>query len=109
MTKVPVNARGLSRRRVLRAGGVCLALPFFESLGESLGGEAAGPAARRFVCVANPFGMLKEDFFPVGDEVHQIVAEWVGGVGACARTPTSTHAKNSINRFGPGLTSMTPF
>ena len=40
---------------------------------------------------------------------REIVVEWVGGVGACARTPTSTHAKNSINRFGPGLTSMTPF
>ena len=66
-TTVPVNGPAMSRRRVLRAGGVCLALPLFESLGESLGGEAAGPAAQRFVCVANPFGMLKDDFFPVGD------------------------------------------
>jgi hypothetical protein len=73
----------MSRRRVLRAGGVCLALPFFESLGESLGGEASGPAARRFVCIANPFGMLKDDFFPVGD-----------GPDAKLRASRAPHEKN---------------
>jgi hypothetical protein len=50
-------------RRLLRAGSVCFALP----LRESLGAKEPAPSVRRFVCVANPFGMLREDFFPAGE------------------------------------------
>jgi hypothetical protein len=52
-----------SRRQALRAGGVCLTLPLLESLGA----EPTSQAPRRFVCMANPFGMLAEDFYPVGE------------------------------------------
>jgi hypothetical protein len=63
MATVPMSANAMSRRTVLRAGGVCLALPLLESFGAT----PAERAPRRFVCVANPFGMLKDDFFPIGD------------------------------------------
>lgn len=52
----------LSRRHFLRGAGACLALPFLESLA-----RAEEPAAtQRFVCVANPFGMIADSFFPTG-------------------------------------------
>lgn len=51
----------LSRRHFLRGAGACLALPLLETMG--LGAEASSPA-RRFVCVANPFGMIHDAFFP---------------------------------------------
>lgn len=53
----------ISRRQALRAGGVCLTLPLLESFGA----EPTPQAPRRFVCMANPFGMLAEDFYPVGE------------------------------------------
>lgn len=44
----------------MRAGGICLALPWLETFA-----RAAEPAAvQRFVCVANPFGMIHDAFFP---------------------------------------------
>ena len=56
----PDGGRRLRRRDVMRAGGICLALPWLETLA-----RAAEPAAvRRFVCVANPFGMIHDAFFP---------------------------------------------
>lgn len=51
----------LSRRHLLKGAGACLALPLLETMG--LGAEA-GSQARRFVCVANPFGMIHDAFFP---------------------------------------------
>lgn len=48
------------RRALLRGTGVCLALPWLETLA-----IATAPAApRRFVCIANPFGMIHDAFFP---------------------------------------------
>jgi len=52
-----------TRRQVIRAGGVCLTLPLLESFGAAPSGEPP----RRFVCMANPFGMLAEDFYPEGE------------------------------------------
>ncbi|MDA0836651.1 MAG: DUF1552 domain-containing protein [Planctomycetota bacterium] len=49
-----------NRRQFLRGAGTCLALPFLETL--SFGEEAL--PARRFVCLANPFGMITDAFFP---------------------------------------------
>jgi hypothetical protein len=48
------------RRQLLRAAGVSLALPWLETLARS----AEPEAVRRFVCVANPFGMIHDSFFP---------------------------------------------
>jgi hypothetical protein len=49
-----------NRRALLRGTGVCLALPWLETLA-----KAAEPVApRRFVCIANPFGMIHDAFFP---------------------------------------------
>jgi hypothetical protein len=51
----------LSRRHFLRGAGACLALPFLETMG--LGAEKDAKV-RRLVCVANPFGMIHDAFFP---------------------------------------------
>ena len=62
-SRAPQRSAGVTRRQVLQAGGVCLTLPLLESLGAAVSAEAP----RRFVCMANPFGMLAEDFYPVGE------------------------------------------
>ncbi|MCB1277443.1 DUF1552 domain-containing protein [Prosthecobacter sp.] len=51
----------VSRRHLLRGAGACLALPLLETMG--LGAEG-GSQVKRFVCVANPFGMIHDAFFP---------------------------------------------
>jgi hypothetical protein len=51
----------LSRRHFLRGAGACLALPLLESMGLGAGKSSD---VRRFVCVANPFGMIPDAFFP---------------------------------------------
>ena len=54
--------RMTNRRHFLRGlGGVCLALPAFESL---QGAEAKASKAKRFVCVAPNYGMHPSGFFP---------------------------------------------
>ncbi|MEY5025811.1 MAG: hypothetical protein RLZZ244_1339 [Verrucomicrobiota bacterium] len=51
----------LSRRNFLRGVGATLALPWLETFA-----RAAEPAPiQRFVCVANPYGMIRDAFFPV--------------------------------------------
>jgi len=50
----------MSRRLVLKGFGASIALPWLETFA-----RAAQPAAvQRFVCVANPFGMIHDAFFP---------------------------------------------
>lgn len=68
MSPTPSQRLLLSRRHFLRGVGACLALPFLESLAR---GAAQAPPVRRFVCVANPFGMIHDAFFPteIGREV----------------------------------------
>ena len=53
----------VSRRHFLRGAGACFGLPLLEAM--SLGEEAGGKT-QRFVCVANPFGMIHDAFFPTG-------------------------------------------
>ncbi|EDY17336.1 protein of unknown function DUF1552 [Chthoniobacter flavus Ellin428] len=58
----PLLSPGLvNRRHFLRNVGACLALPFLESLAR---GRNAPPQIQRLVCVANPFGMIHDAFFP---------------------------------------------
>lgn len=54
--------RNLNRRRFLKASGVCLALPWLESLAR--GKLASEPRPRRMVCICSPLGIHAENFFP---------------------------------------------
>ena len=51
----------VSRRHFLRASGICLTLPWLESLAR---GEAALARPRRMVCICSPLGIHAENFFP---------------------------------------------
>jgi hypothetical protein len=53
----------ISRRSLLRASGVSIALPFLETFARA----KQPPARQRFVCMANPFGMVGDAFFPEGE------------------------------------------
>ncbi len=63
-----LTRRALSRRTVLKAAGVALALPLLEAMCPALAtaGEAAAAAAppRRFVGMLTNMGILPENFFP---------------------------------------------
>lgn len=59
MTNIQSQRWLISRRHFLRGTGACLALPLLETMG------AAETKVQRFVCVANPFGMIHDAFFPV--------------------------------------------
>ena len=61
MNPTAAPSGNLSRRHFLRGAGACLALPFLETLARA----DAPPATPRLVCVANPFGMIADAFFPV--------------------------------------------
>jgi hypothetical protein len=58
-----MNTPPFSRRQFLRAAGVTVALPWLETFARAL--EPA--KTQRFVCVANPFGMIQDAFFPTGE------------------------------------------
>ena len=61
-----MDIHSFTRRNLLRAAGVTIALPWLETLS-----RAAAPApAPRFVCVANPFGMIPDAFFPAGEGLN---------------------------------------
>jgi hypothetical protein len=53
----------MKRRDFLRAAGVTIALPIFESAHRSLAAEAETPV-RRMVCIGNEFGMYPGAFWP---------------------------------------------
>jgi hypothetical protein len=72
MSNIQTGRCLLSRRSFLRGAGACLALPLLESMG--LGVEAAGKT-RRFVCVANPFGMIHDAFFPADTGLDAVLPE----------------------------------
>lgn len=58
-------AAPLSRRRLLRAAGVSIALPVLDSLlPRAKAGEKAGDVPRRMVCVCTPLGLHPQAFFP---------------------------------------------
>jgi hypothetical protein len=58
------------RRNFLRASGVAVALPLFESRIQAAGDPETVSAVedatepKRMVCVGNPYGMIPDDFFP---------------------------------------------
>ena len=69
----------ISRRHLLRGLGVSVALPFLETLARA----DEPPARQRFVCVANPFGMVADAFFP-------------GEAGVNAKLPENLQAFESL-------------
>ncbi|MDG1873370.1 MAG: DUF1552 domain-containing protein, partial [Mariniblastus sp.] len=56
------------RRSFLRASGVVVALPLFESqIRDSVANEMSpgnDSEPMRLVCIGNPYGMIPDDFFP---------------------------------------------
>lgn len=54
----------LSRRSFLKGAGVCLALPYLESMTPLFAATPKGPNPKRFVAVGNSFGMYQPAFFP---------------------------------------------
>jgi hypothetical protein len=61
-----MDIHSFTRRNLLRAAGVTIALPWLETLSRA----AAPVPAERFVCVANPFGMIQDAFFPAGEGLN---------------------------------------
>jgi len=60
MSNYQSQFRLMDRRQFIRAAGVTIALPWLESFA-----RADEPVkSQRFVCVANPFGMIQDAFFP---------------------------------------------
>ncbi|MFK8114065.1 MAG: DUF1552 domain-containing protein [Rubripirellula sp.] len=53
-----------SRRSLLKAAGVSIALPNLQSASKASGREAAAGPPTRMVCVGNEFGMYPDDFWP---------------------------------------------
>src|SRR4051812_35556538 len=62
----PRPAHGLSRRHLLRAAGVAMALPMLECYAPrgALAAAAAAKPIRRMVCICTPLGLHPEFFFP---------------------------------------------
>ena len=58
--RLTMTTRNLSRRSFLRASGVSIALPAFESFGQ----VAAAKPPMRMVCICTGLGMNPEAFFP---------------------------------------------
>ena len=56
-----ISSQPVSRRHFMRASGVCLTLPWLESLAR---GEATLARPRRMVCICSPLGIHAENFFP---------------------------------------------
>ena len=54
----------LNRRTFLRAGGICLALPFLESMTRAAAPAAASTNPRRLVAIGMPFGFDPSVFVP---------------------------------------------
>ena len=67
---------GLTRRSVLRASGVTLALPWLESHAEHLGTEDA-QSLTRMVCIQTNMGILPDYFFPTGSGKNYIASHYL--------------------------------
>jgi hypothetical protein len=52
------------RRSFLKAAGISIALPAFESTRKAVGGVPADQPPKRMVCIGNEFGMYPEAFWP---------------------------------------------
>lgn len=66
MSNVQPRSPLIDRRHALRAVGSCIALPFLETFARADEQEASP----RFVCMANPFGMVGDAFFPSGSGLN---------------------------------------
>ena len=66
MSAINTQSWQLDRRHFLRGMGVSLALPLLDVMipAGRLAAAEAGEPVRRFVCMANPFGMIADAFFP---------------------------------------------
>jgi hypothetical protein len=56
--------RSLSRRALLRASGVCLALPLLDAMKPAFAAEPAAEVPRRMICIETNMGILPQFFFP---------------------------------------------
>lgn len=63
MHPTPSQRLQIDRRHFLRGIGACMALPFLETFAKGANATQPRPP-QRFVCVANPFGMIHDAFFP---------------------------------------------
>ena len=54
----------LTRRQVLRAAGVSLALPCLDAFSPARASAAAAQPRRRMVCICAPLGLRPDNFFP---------------------------------------------
>lgn len=68
MIHVSTQRWRLSRRHFLRGAGACLALPLLETMGRE-------EQVRRFIAVANPFGMIPDAFFPTEEGKAAVLPE----------------------------------
>ncbi|HSI37148.1 MAG TPA: DUF1552 domain-containing protein, partial [Tepidisphaeraceae bacterium] len=65
-TLAPRRARNLSRRDLLRAAGVAMALPALELFQTKAFADGNAEPVRRMVCVCAPLGLHPKSFFPEG-------------------------------------------
>lgn len=56
--------RKSTRRTFLRGSGVCIALPWLQSLTSAHASSQSGKTPRRMVCIGNEFGMYPGSFWP---------------------------------------------
>ncbi len=58
--------RALSRRTVLRAAGVTMALPMLDAMRPAMAKESVDDVPRRMIAINIDLGFISEDFFPTG-------------------------------------------
>ena len=73
MSHILTDRHRLSRRHFLRGAGASLALPWLDCMSRANG--AGTPSVQRFVCVANPFGMIQDAFFPTDTGLNTALPE----------------------------------
>ncbi|MBB77004.1 MAG: hypothetical protein CMJ75_21060 [Planctomycetaceae bacterium] len=62
----------LTRRTVLRAGGVAIALPMMESFPPLADAAVGGQPVKRMVCLSNNYGVYQKAFFPDPDQAGAV-------------------------------------
>ncbi|MCM8543416.1 MAG: DUF1552 domain-containing protein [Lentisphaeraceae bacterium] len=62
-----MNRPSFNRRTFLKGSGVCIFLPYLESVAVEKQNDIG---KQRFLCVANPFGMIHDAFFPSEKGLH---------------------------------------
>ena len=59
-----ISPTPLSRRMLLKASGISMALPLLHAMGEKLGAKAQSPQPRRMVAINTNLGILSDHFYP---------------------------------------------